>query len=243
LIGNGKVHLSSPVASIEDNGRQVAVTTTTGKTFIGKKVIISLPCAMLKDLNFSPPLPKRLKEVTDAAFIGDYNKAIIVYDRPWWRHQGFNGLLLSYTGPVCVARDTSIDELGFFSLTCFVNGHPGREWSKLYPHQRRKVVLEQLAKAYAQDKTSELFRPIEIIDQIWQHEQYSRGALTSITKIGHLTEYADVYGKPTGNVHFVGTEYSPEWKGYMEGALCSGEIGAREVIESLQNSRQNSSKL
>ncbi|KAJ9648630.1 hypothetical protein H2199_001485 [Coniosporium tulheliwenetii] len=53
LVRNGKVHLSSPVASVEGNGRQVAVTTTTGKTFIGKKCIVSLPSAMFRDLNFS----------------------------------------------------------------------------------------------------------------------------------------------------------------------------------------------
>lgn len=198
---------------------------------------------MLRDLNFCPRLPKRLQEVTDAAFLGHYNKCIVIYDRAWWRDQGYNGFFLSYAGPVCVARDTSIDDLGFYALTCFVNGRPGREWAKLYPHQRRKVVLEQLAKVYDQDKNSELFRPIEMIDQIWQHEEYSKGALTSVTAIGHLTAYADVYGKPVGNLHFVGTEYSPEWKGYMEGALCSGEIGAKEVVDALQSSRRSAAKM
>lgn len=38
---------------------------------------------------------------------------------------------------------------------------------------------------------------------------------------------------PFGAIHFVGTETSFEWKGYMEGAVRSGERGAAEVIEAL----------
>lgn len=36
-----------------------------------------------------------------------------------------------------------------------------------------------------------------------------------------------------GNVHFIGTETSTEWNGYMEGAILSGDRGAQEVIEAL----------
>ena len=72
------------------------------------------------------------------------------------------------------------------------------------------------------------------------HEPFSQGALVPITALGHLTEFADVYGKPVGNLHFVGTEYATEWKGYMEGALCSGENGAVAVIDSLGQELSNS---
>ena len=40
---------------------------------------------------------------------------------------------------------------------------------------------------------------------------------------------------PFEAIHFVGTETSFEWKGYMEGAVRSGERGAREVIMALAN--------
>ena len=99
-------------------------------------------------------------------------------------------------------------------------------------------MLKQLFKVFKGNP--EVFRPIEYFDQIWQHEEFSRGALAPVHAIGHLTKYAHVYGKPVGNLVFVGTEYSTEWKGYMEGALCSGEEGARQVVESL---RQVSAKI
>lgn len=189
---------------------------------------------MYRDLNISPPLPAPLKDVSDSAILGHYNKAIVCYDKPWWRDLGFNGFFMSYIGPVIVGRDTSVDQECQYSLTCFVNGNKGDEWGKLYSHERRKVVLEQLAVIFNVGQDSEVFRPIEVFEQIWKHEPYSKGALASITEIGHLTKYDSVYGKPVGNLHFVGTEFSPEWKGYMEGAMCSGEQGAKEVIEALQ---------
>lgn len=179
-----------------------------------------------------------MQEVTNATVLGDYNKAIVCYDRPWWRDSGFNGYFASYSGPVILARDTSVDEVRHYSLTCFVNGNEGRKWGKLIPHERRAAVIKQLAKVFnaGDNNDHEVYKPIEVFDQVWQHERYSRGALAPITALGHMTRFADVYGKPVGNLHFVGTEYSNEWRGYMEGALCSGEIGAAEVIKALGGS-------
>lgn len=234
LIGTNNIHLSSPVASIHDHGSHVSVTTRSGQTFKARKCILSIPSTMYKELGITPALPPAVQEVTNNTVLGDYNKAIVCYDRPWWRSHGFNGYFASYAGPVILARDTSVDDRNHFSLTCFVNGLPGREWSKLPPHERRAVVLKQLAKVYNAGPESEVMRPIEVFDQVWQHEEFSRGALAPVHAIGHLTKYADVYGKPVGNLHVVGTEYSEEWKGYMEGALCSGEKGAREVVQALQ---------
>ncbi|KAL4930319.1 flavin monoamine oxidase family protein [Aspergillus undulatus] len=235
LIGHYNIHLSSPVLSIQDLGSHTLVTTTTGRTFTSRKTILSIPSTMYKELNIQPPLPQPVQEVTNATVLGDYNKAIVCYDRPWWRDAGFNGYFASYVGPVILARDTSVDEVKHYSLTCFVNGKPGREWGRLRPHERRAVVLDQVAKVYAPGagKDSEVYKPIEFFDQVWQHEQFSRGALAPITALGHYTKFDGVYGKPVGNLHFVGTEYSTEWKGYMEGALCSGEVGAREVERAL----------
>jgi len=240
MVGKDNINLCSPIATIGDHGRYITVTTTAGKMFTARKCIVSIPSTMYKELEFSPTLPARLQQVTDATRLGDYNKAIVCYDKPWWRTKGYNGFFMSYAGPVVVGRDTSVDERRQYSLTCFVNGSPGREWSTMHPHERRATVLNQLAAVFQADTNSEVFRPIEFFEQIWMNEPYSRGALTPVTAIGHLTEYRHIYGAPVGNIHFVGTEYSPEWKGYMEGALCSGEAGGKEVVDALWTSHRAS---
>lgn len=189
---------------------------------------------MYKELNFSPALPAPLQEVTNSTKLGHYNKAIVFYQRPWWRDLGFNGFIMSYKGPACVVRDTSVDHAGVYGFTCFVNGREGEKWGKMYPHERRKVILDELATAFNVGPDSEVYRPTEFFEQIWQHEEFSRGALAPVTAIGHYAKFRDVYGKPVGNLHFVGTEYSNDWKGYLEGALATGERGAKEVVEALK---------
>jgi monoamine oxidase len=140
---------------------------------------------------------------------------------------------MSYKGPAIVGRDTSVDSKRMYSLTCFVNGEHGRRWGALPSHERRAQVLKQLAEIYDEGPDSEVFRPIEVFEQIWMHEPFSQGALTPVTALGHLVKHKNVYGKPVGNIHFVGTEFSPSWKGYMEGAIVSGEVGAKEVVHAL----------
>ncbi|KZL81248.1 flavin-containing amine [Colletotrichum incanum] len=234
LIGTSNIHLSAPVASIENNSSHVNMITTNNQRFFARKLILSVPSAMLRDFNITPALPQRVREVIDSSRLGHYNKAILCYDKSWWRDLGYNGFFMSYTGPIALACDTSVDETRHYALTCFVNSKFGEDWSKLYPHERRKLVIQQVGRICNVEADPEAFRPIEVFDQIRKHEKFSKGALAPVTEIGHYTKYANVYGKPVGNIHFVGTEYSTEWKGYMEGALCSGEQGAKEVVEAVQ---------
>ncbi|KAG7104124.1 flavin-containing monoamine oxidase A [Verticillium longisporum] len=131
LIGAGRIFLSSPVAAIEDKMSKVEVTTRDGKVFTGSRCIISLPSTMYSDLNISPPLPPQARHLYEATKLGHYNKAIVCYDKPWWRDLGFNGFAMSFIGPAVVIRDTSVDEKECYALTCFVNGREGEKWSKL----------------------------------------------------------------------------------------------------------------
>jgi monoamine oxidase len=54
---------------------------------------------------------------------------------------------------------------------------------------------------------------------------------------GGLTQFDHVLKASAGRVHFVGTETAFEWKGYMEGAVRSGERGAKEVLLALNRAK------
>lgn len=212
LLPTSSLRLSTPVSSIEDLESCVVVTSTTGETFKAKKVVVSLPTPLYKDIHFSPMLPVAKQQITSKTFLGTYTKVIVCYDKPWWRDLGFSGLTLAFEGPVAVARDTSVEANRQFSLTCFVNGEPGRQWSKLPQHERRAQVLAQLAKLY--NNAEEVYKPIEIFEQEWQNEQFSKGAVCPIFgEKGLLNQAETTYKEPVGNLHFVGTEFAKEWKG------------------------------
>lgn len=66
-----------------------------------------------------------------------------------------------------------------------------------------------------------------------QTRRVCTSALAPIPALGHYTRFTEVYGKPIGNLHFVGTESSGHWEGYVEGALTTGDRGAKEVVAAL----------
>lgn len=244
LLGQKHVQLSCPVVSIKQHRQEVEVTTVTGRKITARKCIMAIPSAMYRTIEISPPLPKGLQVIANASRLGDYTKVVVCYDAPWWRELGFNGIFNSFVGPVSSGRDTCIEETRTYCITCFVNGENSRQWSRLSREDRQNVIVKQLASIFDVGLDHVVYRPLEVHEQIWKNEQYSHGALTPVPALGHYTRYAQVYGKPAQNMHFVGTEYSTEWKGYMEGALCSGEQGAAEVIALLgQTAASRSAKM
>ncbi|KAL4872372.1 hypothetical protein BDV12DRAFT_193469 [Aspergillus spectabilis] len=113
------------------------------ETFQARKLILSNPTPLYTSITLSPPLPKGTK-------LGFYIKVIAVYKRPWWAlpsaaGKNLCGLLLSYTGPLVVARDTSTPADSQYSLKCFVNGSIGRSWYSLPPHARKMSVRSRIA--------------------------------------------------------------------------------------------------
>lgn len=138
-------------------------------------------------------------------------------------------MLQSFLGPVNVARDTSVDEKGVFSLTCFVVGGAATTWIKLSKEAREKAVLDHIKRVFSPFVT--VPEPIDSAHHIWIEDQWSQGCPCPAMPPGVLTKYGHALRTPHANVHFVGTETAYEWKGYMDGALRSGERGAQEIVK------------
>jgi len=64
-------------------------------------------------------------------------------------------------------------------------------------------------------------------------DAWSQGCPCPVTPPNIMSAVGKALREPFESIHFVGTETSFEWKGYMEGAVRSGERGAGEVIEQL----------
>ncbi|CAI7666862.1 unnamed protein product [Penicillium palitans] len=235
LLPAGSIHLSSPVKAVSDNGTKVQVTVasplSTEKVFTARKLIISIPTPLYKDITFSPALPERKWTASTSTKLGIYTKSILIYKEPWWIEKNLCGLILSYDGPIVVARDTSSAADGQFSLTCFVNGSIGRKWNEMAPFKRQAAVLQHLFQITGDAKALE---PIDILERQWMNEEWSQGAVCPISGPGVMTSVGNLWKVPIGNIHFVGTEFAKEWKGYMEGAVSSGEEGAKEVLKLLE---------
>jgi len=229
----GSILLMSPVRRIEQRAGGVIIISARG-VFEASRVIVSVPTPLYGEIQFDPPLPQEKIELSQATRLGDTSKMIVFYKQPWWRECNLCGLTQSVHGPFAVTRDSSVDVDGQFSLTCFVTGQPARDWAKLPASERRESVLSQIQKLFG--PLAKVEQPIDVVEQIWKNEQWSQGCPCPVLGPGGLTKFESTLRSPAGRLHFVGTETAYEWKGYMEGAVRSGERGAEEVVAALKSS-------
>ncbi|KUI63468.1 Amine oxidase [flavin-containing] [Cytospora mali] len=239
-LPKGILQLSTPVASVQQTGYQgVEVQTTTGQTYSARKVISSVPSPVLRSISFSPPLPPAKRLMVESTTYGYYTKVMVVFKSPFWVHRGFCGLTQSFTGPASIIRDTSIPSQDKHVLTCFMVGEPGRSWACLSGAERENTLLQQIGTLFGSEGARKDF--IEMMLYEWTGDEYAGwGCPCASLPPGVLDTVGETLREPVGDIHFVGTETAGEWKGYMEGAVRSGERGAAEVVSVL---KETSSKL
>lgn len=233
-LPNNSIQLSSPVSKIKQMDDGVLVEAARGN-YKCKRVIVSVPTTLYKEIQFQPPLPHAKEQYAKNTILGYYTKWIAVYRKPWWKEAGLNGLVQCRATPFVVARDSSNDAVGHYSMTVFLVGQAGRDWAKNPKAVRDKQILDRLDELFG--KYAKVEQPIEIYEQDWMNEHWSQGGPCPATTPGIWTKYGDSLLTPHDRVHFVGTETAEKWRGYMEGAIRSGARGASEVVHKLSSSR------
>lgn len=240
----GSLLLNHPVSHItqdkSNNYDASTITVTTHsippKTFKAKRLILTLPTPLYKSITLEPSLPHDKQSFSHNTIAGHTNKVILLYKTPWWRRANLCGLLQSFTGPITVTRDSSVDQVGQYSLTCFLVGEYGRQLSQVPQQERFDAVIahvERVFTPFCKKKGVTVEKPIAKVEHEWAKDLYSGGCPVPCTPIGILTEYGHALREPFGGIHFAGTETSWEWKGYMDGAIRSGKRAAEEVIAAL----------
>jgi monoamine oxidase len=230
----GTVRLNEKVTAIRqtDSG-SIRVQSSQGD-FEAKKIICAVPPPILKDITFEPQLPDRTALAVSSYRYGFYMKVMIRFRTPFWVDKGLCGLSQSFAGPAAIFRDTSVPTDDKHVLTCFMAGKPGIEWSKLGAEERQELLLKQIGEIYgvgsqAQDQF------VELLDYEWRTDAFTGyGCPSPALQPGALSAMGIAWKDPVGGVYFAGTEYSSCWRGYMEGAVRSGESTGAEVLQELK---------
>ncbi|KAJ6177271.1 hypothetical protein N7485_004185 [Penicillium canescens] len=223
-LPEGIIKLSAPVHSVVQSGDQSIKVQAGGAVYAARKVITTVPSPALKSIAFHPKLPPAKQvwaESTTSAL-------------PFWEKKGFCGLAQSFIGPASVVRETCSPEDRKYVLTCFLSGDPGRAWAALSTPERERSLLKQLEKLFADGGLQREF--VQMTTYEWVHDEWAGWGCpcTALTPGVIANLGGDALRESCGSLHFAGTETAGEWKGYMEGAIRSGERAAAEVIKSLQ---------
>ncbi|EFY94246.1 Amine oxidase [Metarhizium robertsii ARSEF 23] len=229
------IRLSSPVTTVESLDTRRIQISGPNVNVTAHKVISAVPPPVLSKLTFIPALPSSKMLLASSHQYGFYRKVMVSFRSPFWVNKGFCGLVQSFHGPISVIRDTSVPADNKHVLTCFMAGSPGEKWSQLPPKRRKEALLHHIGDVFGEPtKVKELV--IEILDYAWNEDSFSGyGCPSASLPPGVLSSVADVTRDAVGDIYFIGTETAEEWKGYMEGAIRSGERGALEVIHDLNH--------
>jgi monoamine oxidase len=235
-LGFNRVLLNHVVKHIQwpSTSDLVKVTCDNNEVFSCRHVIIALAPSLYKTIEFEPELPEKKREATERMYMGSIIKTIAVFERSFWKENGFSGSVLDTShalNPIIFSYDDSSDEDQFYALMGFVVADSSRKWAKQTRDERRQAVLEQYARAFQCNDILTGCR--EYIEHDWSAEQFSGGCYMDIMPkelLSSLREQLSTSCGNNGQLFFAGTELATRFSGYMDGAVQSGERAAFEVI-------------
>jgi monoamine oxidase len=228
-----RVVLGSPVTEISQGAKDVVVTSARA-TVRCKRVIVAMTPADADRIRFAPALPGRRAALQRKWGNGTEMKLFAVYDKPFWREDGFSGQALTDLPVATYVIDNSPPDGRLGILLTFVGtagSGPGLTWSDAIlndPKARRAAFVDDLAALFGLKAR----RPVGYLEKDWVDEPWINGCVSSRPP-GVLTQYTSAAREPVGRIHWAGTETATLNEGYMDGAVSAGERAAKEVGDAI----------
>ncbi|MEL7147378.1 MAG: NAD(P)/FAD-dependent oxidoreductase [Bacteroidota bacterium] len=189
------------------------------------RVVSTLPPNLfLHKLEFDPPLSPEMRSLATQThtWMGTSIKFGVTYERPFWRERGFAGICFSNSSIASEIHDHS-DELGEkFSLKGFLV--PGAV--KLTAAQREEMVRDQLKRFFGEAGGDYL----QYDELLWANESYTMGGLSN-DLVPHLNNGNPAFAtaEMDNKLLLSGSETSPVYGGYMEGAVYAAQLATEWV--------------
>jgi monoamine oxidase len=221
----GTIRLGVPVHSVRA-GQGGMVVHGDHATVRCRRVIVTAPPALAGRIDYEPALPADRDHLMQATPMGSVIKILAIYDAPFWREQGLSGQASGNAGLVRVTMDNTPPTGAPGVLVAFAEADGARRLGRLSGVARREEVLGCLRR-YFGDQAG---RPDDYVEHDWSAERWTRGCYGAYFPPGVWTSYGDALRRPVDRLHWAGSETSPTWAGYIEGAIRSGERVAGEVL-------------
>jgi monoamine oxidase len=207
---------------------RVTATTAAGQ-FEGRHIVVTAPPLLAGRIEYEPALPHWRENLTQRTPMGSVIKTQVIYDEPFWRNEGLCGQATGDGEGSRVVFDNSPPDGSPGVLLAFLEGDEARRLSREPLEVRRRSVIDSLVRYFG----PRAGKPEDYLELDWQRERWSGGCYGTLFGPNVWTRYGHALREPVGPIHWAGTETSPDWAGYMEGAIRSGERVAAEVASVL----------
>jgi monoamine oxidase len=219
------IHLKTKVKAINKIEDKIILEITDGRKYEANKVIICMPPQLVaSQINFSPSLDSSLAEIlpTVQTWMAGAIKFTLEYSEPFWRNEGYSGMLYSHSGIVAEMYDHTNFEENKFGFTGFLNGGA----TSYSQEVRKEFVLRQLKELLG----NKALQPTAYFDKIWTDEFVLSG--NPVIHRPHQNNGHPLLQKDymNGKLLLCGTETALEFAGYMEGAVIAAKKTFNKII-------------
>ena len=219
------VVLGSAVTAVRQAADRVEVTGEGGAVS-ARRVILALPRALAAGIRFDPVLPADHALLVHQVPAGTEVKMVAIYDAPFWRDDGVSGATVATDDEIEVTLDTGQPNHPQGVVAGYSAGPRARALAALGERERHAVFVRMLTRRLGPPAAS----PLEVLEQNWAEEPWTRGCSMGHFPTGVLTQYGRRLREPVGRLHWAGTETASTSYGAMDGAVRSGERVCEEIL-------------
>ena len=212
----GEIVLGAPVASVEQDGGRVAVTTTAGDRRVAARAVVTVPFGVLPSIAFSPGLSAAKRAAAAENHAGQGVKAwVLARGVPDDLCAMGQGTRFDFAGAIETHADGVL-------LVCF--GPSAAALDVTDPDAVAAAVRELVPEADV----------VAVHAHDWAGDPYTRGTWV-VLRPGQVHRAWSALRAPEGRVHFAGAHTALRWPSFMDGAIESGHRVADEVAQRMQS--------
>lgn len=233
-LASDKLMAGQRVQRMRCDGRRVELDAEDAQgrsiTYCVAQVLLALPPRLAMALiDFSPSLPEPLMRAwrDTATWMAPHAKYVALYDVPFWRSQGLSGEARSARGPMGEIHDASMPG-GGAALFGFL-GVPARV---------RRGVPEDTLRAHCRAQFSRLFgeragAPLADFIKDWATDPWTATPADQDGPGQHgiAPPRSATAGVWQGRLTGIASEWSPQFPGYVAGAVEAAALGVHTLLE------------
>jgi monoamine oxidase len=226
-----RVRLGTPVSVVRWSAEGVVLKSEDGDVR-ARKGVLAVPPALVGSLRFEPSLPASHAALAAGWRGGHLIKLAATYDKPFWRDDDLSGEGVGTSSAVSITFDNTPPAGNPGALVGFVGALDAPGYAELPDAGRREVALGGFARLFG----PKALEADGFLERDWLAEKWARGGPVSNLGPGVLSKHGRALREPAGPLHFAATEYADAWRGYMDGAVRSGEAAAAAILSERETS-------
>jgi monoamine oxidase len=219
----GTIMLDRPVDVLDQDHDGVTIAGRWGR-ITADRCIVAVAPSLCRHIAFSPALPEARSALHARQEMGCVIKAILAYDRPFWRARGLSGMGTSMDTSFGPIFDASPPDASLGLIVGFFEGRHGRTLSGRPESERRSIAENCVQTLLGPDVPP----AIGYVEADWIADRWSAGGYAGIACPTLLSDHGPALFAPCGRIHWASTETASRWTGYIDGAIDAGERAAAE---------------